>query len=142
MTEEVNEITNEIIECIQHGDIDLINRYFQNRYRNFQVTANLVDTDNCSLLQWAAINNRVSIAKYLVHQGADVNHYGGVLGESAVQWALRRKYYRMMDYLIQQNANIHHKSLSGTDCIQIACRSGNLIYFQSEIILSDLNLFY
>ena len=41
-------------------------------------------------MQWAAINNRCSIATYLIEKGAAVNASGGVLGESALQWAVRK----------------------------------------------------
>ena len=54
----------------------------------------------CSLLHWAALNNRVRISQYLINHGAIINISGGILGESPLQWAIRRKYYCIVQLLI------------------------------------------
>jgi palmitoyltransferase len=38
---------------------------------------NSVDESNVTPLHWAAINNHISIAKYLLDKGADINKCGG-----------------------------------------------------------------
>lgn len=50
---------------------------------------NLSDKDGCTLLHWAAINNRLQIVKYLISRRADVNAVGGINGEIPLQWAVR-----------------------------------------------------
>ena len=43
------------------------------------LTANTKDAEDCTLLQWAAINNRSVIINELMSRGADVNATGGFL---------------------------------------------------------------
>ena len=54
----------------------------------------------CSLLHWAAINNRCIIATLLINNGAIIDKTGGALGETPLQWAINKKYYSMIQLLI------------------------------------------
>ena len=54
----------------------------------------------CSLLHWAAINNRGIIAALLIQNGAIIDKTGGALGETPLQWAINKKYYTMIQLLI------------------------------------------
>ena len=79
------------------------------------ITPNTKDSEDCTLLQWAAINNRKIIIQELVvgpqvliqpvllvvgqfifavcvaqDRGGDVNATGGFLKETALQWAVRQ----------------------------------------------------
>lgn len=47
------------------------------------VTVNDRDNGNCTALHWAAINNHLMVAKFLVDQGAVVD------GKSRVEWTER-----------------------------------------------------
>lgn len=76
------------IAAVQEGDLETIRTVLSNRL----VSANAKDRDGCTLLHWAAINNRTSITKLLIEYGAN-SYGGGVLFESPLQWALRKKYY-------------------------------------------------
>ena len=89
-------------------------------------SANAKDSQGCSLLHWAAINNRFAIANLLIDHGADVGYSGGLLNENALQWAARRKFYSMVDLLIRKGENIlSHRSDRGHDCLKIAHELGN-----------------
>ena len=79
----------------------------------------------CSLLHWAAINNRHDIAELLINQGAIINIPGGMLGETPLLWAIRKKYYRMMQLLIVKGADLRVKSVQGLDGLHMAVRAGD-----------------
>lgn len=57
----------EIVHCMearqaaQYGDLQHLMRLLNNG----QVTADSVDSDDCSLLHWAAINNRIEVCELL-----------------------------------------------------------------------------
>ena len=47
------------------------------------------DEEGISVLHWAAINNRLSVASYFIQKGANVNAIGGELMSSPIHWATR-----------------------------------------------------
>jgi ankyrin repeat protein len=156
--EDYDEIIQDLVLAVQEGRYDIIHTTFQRPFHSpppihssspqrsnhshegksrsnsraqlYYLSADLTDRDGCSLLQWAAINNRRQIASYLLSRATTsgnstiVNYSGGVLQETSLQWALRKKYYAMMDLLYQHGTNLSHKSAQGTDALHIACRSG------------------
>ena len=50
---------------------------------------NRPDNENVFLLHWAAINNRIEIAKYFISKGAVIDSIGGELQSSPLHWAAR-----------------------------------------------------
>ncbi|KAJ1429039.1 ankyrin repeat-containing domain protein, partial [Ochromonadaceae sp. CCMP2298] len=84
------------------------------------------DGSGCSLLHWAAINNRSEIARLLMEAGI-AQTAGGVLGESPLQWAVRRRYYSMMEQIVQRGqCDLSHRSTQGNDALMLACKLGDI----------------
>lgn len=127
----MNEIVSDLVQSVQQGNFNSVKEAFQRPYRvnsarspnsggSYYLPATAVDKDGISMLQWAAINNRIQIAQFLLERagifpksshshsatvtaknnridaenGIDkdslINMCGGVLKETALQWALRR----------------------------------------------------
>jgi palmitoyltransferase ZDHHC13/17 len=116
-----DEVIFDVITAIQEGEYDVIRQAITTKL----IGANARDQDNCTLLHWAAINNRVAIAQFLVEHDADVNAVGGLLGETPIHWAIRKKYYAMINLLVQRGADLAHKSNQGLDAVHIALRTGS-----------------
>ena len=113
-----------ISDCIfatQHGDILTVTVHVLQNH----VSPNVTDENGCSLLHWAAINQRYSVAVFLISQGADVNYAGGDLNETPLQWAIRSQYLPVIDLLIQKGGDLQHKSCCGYDALHLACHSAN-----------------
>ena len=117
--------SQELVRQVQHGEINAVKKSID--VGSF--SANTLDSDGCSLLHWAAINNRVQIATYLLSKGADVNKSGGILQEIPLQWACRSAvgygFTHMVKLLLDADSNFTHKSTSGNDSLHIAVQSGN-----------------
>ena len=47
------------------------------------------DNEGITVLHWAAINNRIPVASYIIQKGADVNAVGGELRSTPIHWATR-----------------------------------------------------
>ena len=77
------------ITAVQTGDFDSVEELV---VKNRLVSVNSKDTDGCTLLHWAAINNRVQITNLLVTNGA-LHVPGGILNETPLHWALRKQFY-------------------------------------------------
>jgi palmitoyltransferase len=120
------DILLDVIDAIQNGNDDFVSQ----QLINHSITSSSVDNQNVSLLHWAAINNRITIAQLLFDSGALINSKigGGLLNESPLQWALRKKYYSMCDLLLQQGnvdfrkALLDHKSNEGCNALHLASR--------------------
>ena len=90
-----------LISDVQHGHYEQVLNAIDT------LSANISDDDGCTLLHWAAINNRVKIAELLLNKGAKVNTPGGILQEIPLQWCCRSKGYgstMMLSLLIQHGS--------------------------------------
>lgn len=112
----------DVIQAVQEGDIEIVAQAIDMRL----VSANATDKDGCTLLHWAAINNRRAIAAFLIDScGVDNVGGGGVLNENPLQWAIRKKYYAMAELLHSKHVcSIAHKSVQGLDALHLACKLG------------------
>lgn len=110
------------VKAVQFGDLTTIRTLVQSG----QVSASSVDGDGCSLLHWAAINNRVAITQLLIQNGAVVSCAGGVLAESPLHWAIRRGFLRIVDMLLSNGADLTYRSSLGLDALNLATRLGLL----------------
>jgi hypothetical protein len=147
MTED--EVTD-LVMAVQQGDITGVKNALRahshhssahnnssSRYNNSSsnssasaaVHANVRDGQNCTLLHWAAINNRAHIANVLIDAGAQVCVSGGLLEESPLMWAVRRKYYSMVDLLVRKGGveALAHRSKQGEDALSLAYKLGEWV---------------
>ena len=86
-----------------------------------KVDANTRDGEECTLLQWAAINNRKNIVAELLSRGADVNATGGFLKETALQWAVRQGALEAIVALVEQGgADPHLAGTEGLNALHLA----------------------
>ena len=87
----------------------------------------ILDESQCSLLHWAAINNRLKISLYLLSLNANINASGGTLMETPLHWAIRNdKSTFLVHLLICKGSNINQKNIYGHSALQVAVRSGNI----------------
>ena len=115
--------TNGLVHAVQWGDLSYVEvAVDQNNF-----SPDTTDVDGCSLLHWAAINNRLEVAKYLISKGANVNSVGGNNMENPLQWALRcSTCTELLSLLISEEASITHKSIYGCDALMIAVQCNQL----------------
>ncbi|VDK44413.1 unnamed protein product [Anisakis simplex] len=87
-------------------------------------TPDTLDTDDCSLLHWAAINNRLEVAKLLIDRGCNVNTIGGVLASTPLHWAARHGHTRMVALLVSNGADLHIRDVEGFTALHVAVQFG------------------
>ncbi|KAI8906796.1 ankyrin repeat-containing domain protein [Gorgonomyces haynaldii] len=85
---------------------------------------NSLDHQNASSLHWAAINNHISVAQYLIDKGAQVDIIGGDLKATPLHWAARTGHIQMVTFLIQKGANPKLYDGQGYNALHLAAHAG------------------
>lgn len=120
--------TNEVLDvvrAVQFGDIKAVREAINGGI----VSPNTTDESGCSLLHWAAINNRFAIAFHLIEHGANINIQGGLLMETPLHWAMRKKFLRIMNLLIRNGTDLTIRSNNGFDAVHLACNATNIHFY-------------
>lgn len=114
---------DELVHAAQHGDFPFI----ENAVENYNISPSTTDSDGCSLLHWASINNRVSIVNFLLSKSVNINYTGGANNETALQWAVRStRSAELVSIFLSHEADLTHKSKYGLDALFIAVQAGNM----------------
>lgn len=82
------------------------------------------DADNITVLHWAAINNRLEIARYYISLGAVVDVLGGDLRATPLHWAIREGHLPMIVLLMQFGADPGVKDSDGCAALHVAVQCG------------------
>ena len=80
------------------------------------------DDEGITLLHWASINNRIDIAEYYIHKGADVNAVGGQLRASPIHWSTREGHLKMTVLLIKYGASAVSADIEGKNALHVAAQ--------------------
>ena len=116
----------EIVEAVQFGRLETFLAFLHTHEKDLSPLP-IIDKEGCSLLHWAAINNRLSYIHMLLDKGADINISGGNLAESPLHWAVRDpNHHSIVLDLLQRGADYSFQSNLGMDALQVAVRSGNV----------------
>ncbi|CAF3408369.1 unnamed protein product [Rotaria sp. Silwood1] len=113
--------TADLVTAVQYGFYDRVTELIE---VNPQLVTTPLD-DNITLLHWAAINNRIDIAKYLVNKGAKVDAIGGALNATPLYWAVRDGKLEMTVYLLSCGAQTSLVDAEGCSCIHLASIFGH-----------------
>ncbi|CAH8667882.1 unnamed protein product [Heterobilharzia americana] len=108
-------ITKRVIELVEPSDPQVIG-----------YDVNQLDDEDVSLLHWAAINNRLAIARYLLSKGALIDRPGGHLAATPLHWAIRQSHLSMVHFLVQRGADQTFSDNTGLGCIHVAIQIGNI----------------
>ena len=121
---------NPVLKAVEHAQYGRSEPLMNLIDEDERVTADARDDEGCTLLQWAAINNRHDIVTKLLDRGADVNATGGILSETALQWSVRQGALEAAVVLVNRGADALHIGTEGLNALHLA-----VIFKHSELIL-------
>ncbi|CAL6271991.1 unnamed protein product [Bathycoccus prasinos] len=98
--------------------------FFVNNAPSSSIIIDAKDANGFRPLQWAALNNRVAIAKYLLDLGADVNA-GDDERQTALHWAAVRGALPVAELLLQRKAKLHNQDVRGYTAAHVAAQYGH-----------------
>ncbi|OUM51908.1 hypothetical protein BVG19_g1047 [[Candida] boidinii] len=123
------------MEAAQRGDLQTLQKFINDKI----VGVNEHLEDKVTALHWASINNRLSVVKYLVSEGAIVDFQGGDLDATPLQWACRYGLVYIADYLINDcNADPSLTDTQGFNCLHLAVHSSNIMMVVYMLYFSDI----
>eukprot|EP00124_Ichthyophonus_hoferi_P002484 Ihof_evm3s171 gene=Ihof_evmTU3s171 len=111
----------DIVGAVQRGLLDRVH-WFVNE-EGFDV--NTPDHEDVTLLHWAAINNRIEIARFLLAKGAHVDTLGGHLKSTSLQWAVRQGFLEMIILLMKAGADPSIKDTQGFNSLHLSAQFGH-----------------
>lgn len=137
--EESNPILAEFMSACQEGHLDRVKELISSG----QVQASDTFSLRVTGLHWAAINNRLSVVKYLVendHSKADPNARGGNLDATPLHWACRNGLVYVVDYLLSStDADPTLKDSQNYNALHLAVHSSNITLVVYVILVCVFN---
>ncbi|KAG8180260.1 hypothetical protein JTE90_019541 [Oedothorax gibbosus] len=112
--------TFDIVKATQFGVYERCQEIIESGY-----DVNRPDSENVTLLHWAAINNRQEIVRYYISKGANVDTIGGELHSTPLHWATRQGHLAMVVLLMHYGADPSITDGEGCQCIHLAAQFGH-----------------
>ncbi|CAF0817270.1 unnamed protein product [Rotaria sp. Silwood1] len=113
--------TADLVSAVQYGYYDRVVELIEHEPKLAITPVN----DNITLLHWAAINNRIDIAKYLLDKHAQIDAIGGELNSTPLHWAIRDGKLQMVVFLLSYNAQAELFDGEGFSSIHLASIFGH-----------------
>ncbi|CAG9819647.1 unnamed protein product [Phaedon cochleariae] len=126
----------DIVKATQYGAFSRVKELVDAGYN-----VNERDSENVTLLHWAAINNRKDITAFFIEHGAEVDAIGGELQATPLHWATRQGHLDAAVILMNAGADPSLRDAEGCSCIHLAAQFGHtalVAYFVARGVSPDL----
>ena len=110
----------DVVKATQYGAFDRVQEILDSGF-----DVNQRDSENVTLLHWAAINNRLEIVKFYIKRGAEVDAVGGELMSTPLHWASRQGHINIIVQLMAAGANTALRDGEGCAALHLAAQFGH-----------------
>nr|CAB3468532.1 unnamed protein product [Digitaria exilis]CAB3470980.1 unnamed protein product [Digitaria exilis] len=105
---EDDSLKNDVYTAAAYGDLEKLQRLVEEEGRPVSEP----DAGGYHALQWAALNNRVAAAQYILEHGADINAVDHT-GQTALHWSAVRGHIQVAELLLKEGAKVDAADLYG-----------------------------
>ncbi|KAF9905790.1 palmitoyltransferase akr1 [Lobosporangium transversale] len=129
-------------------DFEDINIFQAAQMGKLAIAARLVEADpalvksrdfqDVTALHWAAINNQIPVAKYLLDHGAEVDAVGGELVATPLHWCTRNGHLNMAKLLLKYGADPLAQDSQGFNALHLATHSSNAMLILYLIMAGEM----
>jgi ankyrin repeat protein len=112
-------VIDTIAKACAFGDFEALQRFVESD----PTSVNTADGQGYYPLQWAALNNRIQEASYLISKGGSVNQQD-TTGQTALHWAAVRGSLPVIETLLRSDADIEIKDNRGYTACHVAAQYG------------------
>ncbi|KAL6603056.1 hypothetical protein ACP70R_043417 [Stipagrostis hirtigluma subsp. patula] len=116
-------LKNDVYTAAAYGDLEKLQRLVEGEGRPVSVP----DGGGYHALQWAALNNRVAAAQYILEHGADVNAVDHT-GQTALHWSAVRGHIQVAELLLKEGAKVDAADLYGYQVTHVAAQYGQTAF--------------
>ena len=110
----------DVVKATQYGALERVVEILDGGF-----DVNQRDSENVTLLHWAAINNRLEIVKLYIRRGADVDAVGGELMSTPLHWASRQGHIAIIVQLVTAGATVSLRDGEGCAALHLAAQFGH-----------------
>uniref|UniRef100_A0A0E0LDY2 S-acyltransferase n=1 Tax=Oryza punctata TaxID=4537 RepID=A0A0E0LDY2_ORYPU len=120
---EDDSLKDDVYTAAAYGDLEKLQRLVEGEGRP------VTDPDGLGYhaLQWAALNNRVAAAQYILEHGADVNAVDHT-GQTALHWSAVRGHIQVAELLLKEGAKVDVADLYGYQATHVAAQYGQTAF--------------
>ena len=134
--EEKGEKEWDVWRAAAYGNLEKLKQFLEED--NFE-KIDAKDSNGFRALQWAALNNRVQIAEYLLDRGAEVNACDDEK-QTALHWAAVRGALPVAELLLRRRAKMHAQDCRGYTCAHVAAQYGHASMLYHFLMRWDLDV--
>ncbi|GJN38936.1 hypothetical protein PR202_gb28018 [Eleusine coracana subsp. coracana] len=116
-------LKNDVYTAAAYGDLEKLQRLVEGEGRPVSEP----DGGGYHALQWAALNNRVAAAQYIIEHGADVNAVDHT-GQTALHWSAVRGHIQVAELLLKEGAKVDAADLYGYQMTHVAAQYGQTAF--------------
>lgn len=114
---------SELVSACQIGDLAKV----EELVNSGKFSATEPGDDGIYPLHWAAINNRITVCKFLLDKGAQVDAKGGDLQATPLHWAARGGLVYIVHLLLQYGADPLRTDSQGFNALLLGVHSSNVL---------------
>ncbi|MEW5315647.1 MAG: hypothetical protein WDW38_007060 [Sanguina aurantia] len=119
VTSNSNEVIDTVAKACAYGDFERLRQFVEED----EACVNKPDDNGYYPLQWAALNNHVAEANFLLSRGAAVNSTDHT-GQTALHWSSVRGSLPVVETLLRHNADYEQRDNRGYTAAHVAAQYG------------------
>ncbi|KAG7583774.1 Ankyrin repeat [Arabidopsis suecica] len=119
----------DVFSASAYGDLNQLKHFVEHNGSS----VSLPDANGYYALQWAALNNSLHVAQYIIEHGGDVNSADNIQ-QTPLHWAAVKGSIDVADLLLQNGARIEAVDVNGFRAVHVASQYGQTAFLNHIIV--------